>query len=113
MSAGGSATDRRRAPAALFLFCCGIAGIAPHWLSPFRSLLPALSLAALLGGYSIRTVLVRHSSQASDKSPSGAGAESDPESTASSPSLPAVDVVIAARDEEAVDSGSDLSLIHI
>ncbi len=58
MTAGGSASDRRRPKAALFLVACGWAGMAPHWLDPVRGLLPALTLAVLLGGYSLRTVLL-------------------------------------------------------
>ncbi|MFN5696940.1 MAG: glycosyltransferase family 2 protein, partial [Cyanobacteriota bacterium] len=56
MTAGGTAIDRRRSKAALFLACCALAGIAPHALSPLRGLLPAITLALFLGGYSIRTV---------------------------------------------------------
>jgi 1,2-diacylglycerol 3-beta-glucosyltransferase len=94
MAAGGSDSDRRRAKAALFLACCGLAGFAPHWLPPGRHLVPALTLATLLGGYSLRTVLLqafrRGSRQPSSPPPPLTGA------------CPAVDVVVAARDEEAV-----------
>ena len=58
-SDSGSGSDQRRAKAALFLACCGLVGIAPHWLPPGRSLVPALTLATLLGGYSLRTVLLQ------------------------------------------------------
>ncbi len=91
MAAGGSESDGRRAKAALFLACCGLVGIAPHWLPPGRSLLPAITLATLLGGYSLRTVLL----QAFRRSPI--------DTPASAPVTPAtVDVVVAARDEQAV-----------
>lgn len=89
----GSGSDRRRAKAALFLACCGLVGIAPHWLPPGRSLVPALTLATLLGGYSLRTVLL----QAFRGSPSEAPAAAAPAADG-----PAVDVVVAARDEQAV-----------
>ena len=94
MAAGGSDSDRRRAKAALFLACCGLAGIAPHWLPPGRSLLPALTLATLLGGYSLRTVLWQafRRSSAGDTGPA----------PLPSAATPAVDVVVAARDEQAV-----------
>jgi len=90
--------DHRRGKTALFLAACGWAGAAPHWLDPSRSLFPALTLAVLLGGYGLRTVLRRESS--------GDGSEpgltvSDPVEAANA-ALPTVDVVVAARDEEAV-----------
>ncbi|WP_216904251.1 glycosyltransferase family 2 protein [Synechococcus sp. CCY 9618] len=94
MAAGGSDSDRRRAKAALFLACCGLAGIAPHWLPPGRSLVPALSLATLLGGYSLRTVLL----QAFRRRRPGLSPVAPPPVGPS----PAVDVVVAARDEQAV-----------
>lgn len=91
MAAGGSESDRRRAKAALFLACCGLVGIAPHWLPPGRSLLPAITLATLLGGYSLRTVLL----QAFRRNPI--------DMPVPAPVTPAaVDVVVAARDEQAV-----------
>ena len=49
--------DHRRGKSALFLVACGAAGAAPHWLDPLRSLMPAATLALLLGGYGLRTVL--------------------------------------------------------
>ncbi len=90
--------DHRRGKTALFLAACGWAGAAPHWLDPSRSLFPALTLAVLLGGYGLRTVLRRESS--------GDGSEpgltvADPVEAANA-ALPTVDVVVAARDEEAV-----------
>ena len=57
MSDGGQPNDRRRGKALLFLLCCGAAGAAPHALDPLRASLPALTLAALLGAYSLRTLL--------------------------------------------------------
>ena len=94
MAAGGSDSDRRRAKAALFLACCGLAGIAPHWLPPGRSLLPALALATLLGGYCLRTVLWQAFRHGPTSEPSPAQLPACP--------APAVDVVVAARDEQAV-----------
>ncbi len=92
MAAGGS-SSHRRLKSALFVGCCGLAGAAPHFASGAASLLPAITLAVLLGGYSVRTVLLpllRQRSEAPGELPPGA----DP--------LPAVDVVVAARDEQAV-----------
>ena len=84
--------DHRRVKSAAFLFACGCAGAAPHWLDPVRSLWPAISLAMVLGGYGLRTVL-----RADLKRGDTAEAfELDREG------LPSLDVVVAARDEEGV-----------
>lgn len=117
----GYGTDRR-AKSALFLLGCTWAGLAPHWLAPGRSLLPALSLAVLLGGYSLRTVLLqalRQGRRSREMAPTVLTSPSDPRpSVGLSPAdlpatdssagdwpaldLPAVDLVVAARDEQAV-----------
>ncbi|MFN9618338.1 MAG: glycosyltransferase [Synechococcaceae cyanobacterium] len=103
MDAGGSSTDRhgepgsadrRRLKAALFLLLCGAAGIAPHSLPPGLRLLPASLLAALLGGHGLVTVLRGLRAAAP---PSGAA-----EPVAERSPRPAVEVVVAARDEQAV-----------
>ncbi|MFL0789179.1 MAG: glycosyltransferase family 2 protein [Prochlorococcus sp.] len=89
--------DHRRGKTALFLIACGWAGAAPHWLDPIRSLLPAITLAFVVGGYGLRTVLRGRIS-----------GSAMPEKQASEPWIgsddpwPAVDVVVAARDEQAV-----------
>jgi len=57
MTSTAATGDHRRAKSAAFLFACGCAGAAPHWLDSARSLWPAISLALLLGGYALRTVL--------------------------------------------------------
>jgi 1,2-diacylglycerol 3-beta-glucosyltransferase len=90
----------RRLKAALFLLGCCAAGLAPHWLEPGRSLLPSILLAVLLGGYSIRTVLldpptIAAAPESTDKNNAGTAANAET-------ALPAVDVVVAARDEQAV-----------
>ena len=91
---GGSADNRRRKAALLLLFCLA-AGALPHGLGPLARWVPGLGLAVLLGGYVGRTVLFRPAPPQS--LPAGLS-ESFPEAG----SLPAVDVVVAARDEEAV-----------
>ena len=96
MDAGGTATDRRRAKTLVYALCCTAAGMAPHWLPSGRSFWPTIVLAVLLGGYSMRTVLLQ-SLRAAEDSAAAAKAGSrltDP--------LAAVDVVVAARDEQAV-----------
>jgi 1,2-diacylglycerol 3-beta-glucosyltransferase len=160
MSDGGQPNDRRRSKAFLFLLCCAVAGAAPHALDPLRAALPALSLAILLGGYSLRTLLrakapagapvqfsgeASSSGEASGAPASPAPAEQDPALGSAKPSTatlstaggaasrqalapegasavpaaldatarpgaaaaldstaPLVDVVVAARDEQAV-----------
>ena len=59
MAAGGSSTDHRRGKSGLFLVACGGAGLAPHWLPEPLRLIPALILAVVLGGYSLRTLLLQ------------------------------------------------------
>ncbi|MEX1317003.1 MAG: glycosyltransferase family 2 protein [Synechococcaceae cyanobacterium] len=100
MAADAGATGHRRGKSALFVLVCGCAGLGPHWLEPGLRLLPAIAMALFLGGYSIRTVLVpalsgtRPSLASEHQSATG-----QPESALA---LPAVDVVVAARDEQAV-----------
>ncbi|MEB3331402.1 MAG: glycosyltransferase family 2 protein [Synechococcaceae cyanobacterium] len=90
MTVGGTATDRRRSKAALFLLGCSLAGLLPHWLeSPLR-LLPASLVALMLGGHSLRTLVNR----ADDRVLLNDAVASE--------AFPAVDVVVAARDEQAV-----------
>jgi 1,2-diacylglycerol 3-beta-glucosyltransferase len=122
---GGSSDDRRRPRAALFLLVCGLAGILPHTLGPLGRLLPNLGLAGLLGAYAVRTVFFRPPGGAVFTTEASAGgvaafsgtvqSETPGVSPADQPRadgaglspdlpgpLPAVDVVVAARDEEAV-----------
>ncbi len=94
MDAGGIATGRRRAKAALFLFCCGLGGSLPHGLGVW-SPLPALALALALGGYGFKAVFLTRSRVSLQAATPGKG-----EPVAGD--LPAVDLVVAARDEEAV-----------
>jgi 1,2-diacylglycerol 3-beta-glucosyltransferase len=113
MAADGSATGNRRGKSALFLVACGIAGLGPHWLDPGLRLVPATTLAVLLGGFSVRTVLLpalSRRSAAPAETASDAQRLSPPtEPSAAVPAplsapLPAVDLVVAARDEQAVIS---------
>ena len=124
MSDGGPDHDRRRAKALLFLLCCAAAAGAPHVLDPVRAVLPSLTLAGLLGGYSLRTLLLAGTnSTGSAPSPAPAAPIPSPApdataagvSTSESATLPSqagsaaaiaplVDVVVAARDEQAVIS---------
>jgi 1,2-diacylglycerol 3-beta-glucosyltransferase len=68
------------------------AGLGPHWLPDDRQLWPALALTLLLGAYALRTVFLPLLRPASAAAPL-------PEAPAD---WPAIDLVVAARDEEAV-----------
>ena len=92
MSSNATSGDHRRVKSAAFLFACGCAGAAPHWLDPARSLWPAISLALMLGGYGLRSVMRGQLMRGSSVSV--------PEIDRTK--LPSLDVVVAARDEEAV-----------
>jgi 1,2-diacylglycerol 3-beta-glucosyltransferase len=94
-----TAHGRRRLKSALFVGCCGLAGVAPHLAPAPANLLPAISLSLLLGGYSLRTVVLPLLRQAIN---SRSGGESPAAPPAPLASLPSVDVVVAARDEQAV-----------
>ncbi|MCP9799221.1 glycosyltransferase family 2 protein [Synechococcus sp. RedBA-s] len=104
MTATGSSPRGRRGKAALFVLLCGWAGVAPHWLEPPRNLLPAASLTLLLGAYVVRTVLGqlwrRNRAQGSIDGPAPFGSTCGDASWTGP--WPAVDVVVAARDEQAV-----------
>ncbi|MEB3183989.1 MAG: glycosyltransferase family 2 protein, partial [Cyanobacteriota bacterium] len=89
---GGGSSDDRRLKAALFLLVCLAAGLLPHALGPLARLIPSLALATLLGAYAVRTVFLRPAP------PEGVTAGNPGVMAAAA----AVDVVVAARDEEAV-----------
>ena len=93
MSASSVTGDHRRGKTALFLIACGWAGVLPHWIEsgPFSNLLPAITLAFFLGGYGLRTVL-------SDRQKAIANSNK----TFGKDDCPFVDILVAARDEEAV-----------
>ncbi|MCP9808066.1 glycosyltransferase family 2 protein [Cyanobium sp. HWJ4-Hawea] len=107
MAAGGSTTETahqpRRGKSVLFVVSCGWAGMAPHWLHTPFNLIPAIALAVLLGGYSMRTVLssVMRSRSGQSAQP-GDGGQPAMAADLFAFDWPAVDVVVAARDEEAV-----------
>jgi 1,2-diacylglycerol 3-beta-glucosyltransferase len=99
MGAGGSSTDRRRLKTALFLLGCAAAGILPHTFGPATRLLPGGALAIVLGGHGLLTVLrglrcpLPDAAAPSPAAFAGGGENPEP---------PAIDVVVAARDEQAV-----------
>jgi 1,2-diacylglycerol 3-beta-glucosyltransferase len=100
---GGGSADHRRSKAALVLVACLVAGAGPHWLGPLARIVPGLSLAALLAGHVGRVILFRPappSAEGLDPEASAAPASSRVDGEPAPP--PPVDVVVAARDEEAV-----------
>jgi len=99
MAAGGTATDARRLQASLFLLACSSAGLLPHWLPASQQLIPAAALTLVLGLYALWAVFLPLWRRRWTQAPLPADLE------ASGPALqawPAVDLVVAARDEEAV-----------
>lgn len=100
---GGESADHRRRKAAMVFLACVAAGALPHGLGPWARLMPGLGLAALLGGYVGRTVLLRPTAaRPSDPADHPAGDAGPAIASPAAETLPAVDVVVAARDEEAV-----------
>ena len=95
---GGDSANHRRPKAALVLLACVVGAAIPHWLPPLARAAPGLSLAALLAGHVGRVIFFRPAFPfrvTASPSPSVAG-------SAGAATVPAVDVVVAARDEEAV-----------
>ncbi len=88
--------DNRRSKSVFFLICCGWAGAFPHFLDPAINLLPALTLAFLLGGYGLNVVLGDRRENYQLKKDEIFINQKYLET------LPTVDVLVAARDEENV-----------
>ena len=88
--------ENRRTKSILFLVCCALAGIFPHLIEPTKNLFPSITLAVFLGGYGLRVVLSdrRENYQLQNKYLI--------EDKNFHKSLPTVDVLVAARDEENV-----------
>ncbi len=88
--------ENRRTKSIIFLICCALAGIFPHLIEPSINLFPAITLAFLLGGYGLQVVLRdrrgNYQLQNVHKSEDEIFFET----------LPKVDVLVAARDEENV-----------
>jgi len=95
MSAAVLTRKHRRGKTAWFLLACCFAGIAPHFFEPTSSLFPSISLAFFLGGYGLLTVL-------REPNRTGSNQKLDKLDLLVDSELPSVDVLVAARDEEAV-----------
>ena len=89
--------DNRRGKTALFVILCGSLGALPHWFDTTISLAPALILALLLGGYGLKTVFLSEQNYRNDDANSFQDIDQS--------SLPYIDVLVAARDEESVIKG--------
>lgn len=88
--------ENRRIKSILFLICCTLAGIFPHLIEPTKNLFPSITLSVLLGGYGLRVVLSdRRGNYQLQKGPIIYDEEFFE-------TLPKVDVLVAARDEENV-----------
>ena len=88
--------ENRRIKSTLFLICCTLAGIFPHLIEPSKNLFPSITLALFLGGYGLRAVL-------SDRRGNYQLQKEDlVEDENFFETLPKVDVLVAALDEENV-----------
>ncbi len=112
---GGSSNDHRRGKAALYLLACLLLGAVPHWLPAgiWPWVFPLL--AGLIGVYGVQTVLAgAQAAPDGDLTAPQDGAEVQSLGFSAGPALhgqpmegigvddTGVDVVVAARDEEAV-----------
>ncbi len=88
--------ENRRSKSILFLICCVLAGVFPHLIESSKSLFPAIILAFSLGGYGLRVVL-RDNRENYQLYKEDIFDEKEFLET-----LPTVDVLVAARDEETV-----------
>ena len=88
--------ENRRTKSILFLICCALVGIFPHLLEPRNNLFPSITLAVLLGGYGLRVVLRESRQNYQLQKEYLINNETFFET------LPKVDVLVAARDEENV-----------
>ncbi len=88
--------ENRRTKSILFLIFCALVGIFPHLLEPTKNLLPSITLAFLLGGYGLQVVLRDRRGNYQLQNEHIIKDEKFFET------LPKVDVLVAARDEENV-----------
>ena len=88
--------ENRRTKSIIFLICCALAGSLPHFIEPSKNLFPSITLAFLLGGYGLQVVLRdrRENYQLQNEHIS--------EDEKFFETLPKVDVLVAALDEENV-----------
>ncbi len=85
--------ENRRVKSFLFLIGCVLAGSLPHCIESTKSLFPAITLAIFLGFYAIKVVF-----SSSEKFPDCIVFNEQENQK----ELPSVDILVSARDEEAV-----------
>ena len=88
--------ENRRIKSILFLTCCGLVGVFPHLIEPSKNLFPSITLALLLGSYGLQVVLRDRRGNYQLQN------EHLIEDEKFIETLPTVDVLVAARDEENV-----------
>ena len=88
--------ENRRTKSIIFLIFCALAGIFPHFIEPSKNLFPSITLAFLLGGYGLQVVLRDRRGNYQLKN------EQISQDATFFETLPTVDVLVAARDEENV-----------
>ena len=88
--------EKRRIKSIIFLICCAVAGIFPHFIEQSKNLFPSITLAFLLGGYGLQVVLRDRRGNYQ------LHIEDISEDENFFETLPKVDVLVAARDEENV-----------
>ena len=88
--------ENRRTKSIIFLIFCALAGIFPHFIEPSKNLFPSITLAFLLGGYGLQVVLRDRRGNYQLKN------EQISQDATFFQTLPTVDVLVAARDEENV-----------
>ncbi len=88
--------ENRRIKSLIFLIFCAFAGIFPHFIEPSKNLLPSIILAVLLGGYGLQVVLRDRRTNYQLQN------ENIIEDENFFETLPKIDVLVAARDEENV-----------
>jgi len=88
--------ENRRIKSIIFLILCALAGIFPHFIEPTKNLFPAIALAFLLGCYGLNVVLRDRRGNYQLKN------EQIIEDKIFFKTLPNIDVLVAARDEENV-----------
>jgi len=88
--------ENRRSKSIVFLIFCALAGVFPHFIDSTKSLIPSITLACLLGGYGLQVVLRDRRGNYQLQTSQIIDDEKFFET------LPKVDVLVAARDEENV-----------
>ncbi len=88
--------ENRRTKSILFLIFCALAGIFPHLIEPTKNLYPSITLAVFLGVFGLRVVLRDRRENYQLRGENLIEDENLYET------LPKVDVLVAARDEENV-----------